>query len=370
MNAVVALDATPLLGARTGVGHTTAALLDALDAQGGFDLVAFAITWRGRHDLPAYLPARVRAATAPIPARLTRQLWRRVAFPRIELWTGPVDVVHATNFVAPPTKAPIVLTLHDITFLTRPDLCTDDTRGYRALVERALDRGAVLHTFSDTVADAAVRALDVAPARVRRVYPGVGPIGTGDPARGRALVATDRYVLALGTIEPRKNLPVLVRAFAAVAAARPGIRLVVAGPDGWDGSAFATAVSALPDPGVVLRLGYVDDRARADLLAGAAALAYPSLDEGFGHPPLEAMLAGTPVVAAEAGAIPEVVGDAALLVSPTDTEALAEALGRVLDDESLRAELVVRGKERAGRYSWKKAAAELAGWYRELACER
>ena len=143
--------------------------------------------------------------------------------------------------------------------------------------------------------------------------------------------------------------------------------LVVAGPDGWGASAFTEALAVNSASERIRRLGYVTDQQRADLLAGASVLAYPSLDEGFGHPPLEAMAAGVPVVAARAGALPEVSGDAALLVDPTDQDALSDALSRVLDDEDLRAKLIARGHTRVGDFSWSRCVDELVALYRRLA---
>jgi glycosyltransferase involved in cell wall biosynthesis len=303
-----------------------------------------------------------------MPARVAHRAWRRVPWPSIEHWTGPVDVVHATNFVAPPSRAPVVVTVHDLAFATMPELCRPETRSYGPLLRRALARGAVVHAVSDYVAEAVREHFAVPHDRVTRIYEGAAPMLTaGDPAAGAQLAGSPRYVLALGTIEPRKNLPRLVHAFDAVAADRTDTLLVVAGPDGWGTSAFAAAVAATSAPDRVRRLGYVSDQQRADLLAGAAALAYPSLDEGFGHPPLEAMAAGVPVVAARAGALPEVTGDAAVLVDPTDVGAIAGALARVLDDDALRAALITRGRVRVDAFPWSRCVDELVTLYHRVA---
>jgi alpha-1,3-rhamnosyl/mannosyltransferase len=177
----------------------------------------------------------------------------------------------------------------------------------------------------------------------------------------------ERYVLAIGTIEPRKNLPGLVRAFDLVAKTDPDVRLVIAGADGWGVDALDHAVAVSPFAGRIVRLGYVSDADHADLLAGASVLAYPSLYEGFGHPPFEAMAAGVPVVTTTAGSLPEVVGDAAELVPPGDEAALADALTRVLTDDALRAELVARGRRRAGAFPWSTAIDNFVGLYRRVA---
>lgn len=363
----VAIDGTSLLGARTGVGHLTAGLVSALAARGDVQVVVFAVTWRGRRDLAAALPPGVAAATAPIPARLARALWRRMDAPGVERWTGPVDVVHATNYVAPPARAPAVVTVHDLTFVHYPQMCTADTLTYPHLIRRALDRDASVHVVSDFVGGEVQAEFGLPADRVVRVYPGLRRTGPGgDAGAGRTLAGADRYVLALGTIEPRKNLPTLVRAFDRAAGRDARRYLVVAGPDGWDRDAFAAAHTTARHRDRVRRLGYVTEAERRDLLAGAAAFAYPSHYEGFGHPPLEAMSAGVPVVAARAGALPEVLGDAALLVDPADVEGLAEGLDRVLDDEALRATLIARGHEQAARFSWDRAAGDFSALYRGL----
>jgi len=362
----VAIDATSLLGTTTGVGQVTAHLIEAVAARGDIDLRAFAISWRGRNGLGEQLPRGVTAATKPFPARLTRALWPHAPIPHVEHWTGPVDLVHATSFVAPPSHTPVLLTVHDLTFVRFSEMCAGDTLTYPRLIRVALDRGALIHTYSDCIADEIVESFGLPRDRVVRVYPGLAPTAGGDAARGRQLAGTDRYVLALGTIEPRKNLPMLVRAFDGVAADDPSVRLVIGGPDGWGAEAFADACAAAHHGDRVIRLGYVDVRDRRDLLAGATVLAYPSIYEGFGHPPLEAMLAGVPVVASNAGTLVEVLGDAALLPDPLDADAIAAALGRALNDPQLRADLVRLGHERTLRYTWERASGDFAQLYREI----
>jgi glycosyltransferase involved in cell wall biosynthesis len=275
--------------------------------------------------------------------------------------------VHATSFVAPPSDAPVLLTVHDLTFVRFPEMCSGDTLTYPTLIEKAIERGAMLHTYSDFIARELCEHFRLPAERVARVYPGLAATAGGDTAAGRRLAGAERYVLALGTIEPRKNLPMLVRAFDLVAAGDPAVRLVVGGPDGWGVEDFEAACAAAAHGDRIARLGYVDDRQRRDLLAGATVLAYPSIYEGFGHPPLEAMQAGVPVVASSAGALAEVLGDAALLPDPTDADAIGAALARVLSDDETRRTLIERGAARTARYSWDVQRDEFAALYRDLA---
>jgi glycosyltransferase involved in cell wall biosynthesis len=362
----VAVDGTSLLGCRTGIGHMIAELLGTLAARPDVETVTFAVTWRGRKELARMVPAGSSAAAAPVPARLARVVWAHTDALRAERWTGAVDVVHAPNFVAPPAHAPVVLTIHDLTFARSPELCTADVLGYPRLIRRALGRGATVHVVSDSVG-AEVRAeFDLPPERVVRVYAGLRPTEGGDAAAGHRLAGGQHYVLALGTVEPRKNLPRLVAAFDAVASTERDVRLVVAGPDGWGSDDLATACGSARHRNRIRRLGYLSEHDRRDLVAGAAVFAYPSLYEGFGHPPLEAMAAGIPVVAGRAGALPEVLGDGALLVDPLDESELAAALATVLADDARRRELVARGRDRAVRYSWERAGDEFVALYRRL----
>ena len=218
-----------------------------------------------------------------------------------------------------------------------PELCRPETLSYEPLLRQAIARGALVHAVSDFVAAEVRDYFNLPEHRVVRVYAGIAATADGDAVAGRELAGGASYVLAIGTVEPRKNLPTLVRAFDRVAADDDGVMLVVAGPDGWGTQPFADAVAHARFGVRIRRLGYVTNAQRSDLLAGAAVLAYPSLYEGFGHPPFEAMAAGVPVVTARAGALPEAVGDAAVLVDPTDVDALADALSRVLTDPALRA---------------------------------
>lgn len=339
-------------------------LLDRLAARADTDVVAYAVS--GRMGLDGSVPPNVRRGRSRLPAQVAWWCWERIDFPRIEHWTGRVDVVHGTNFVGPPAAAPVIVTIHDLTFLHFPEMCTASTLRYPRLVRRALGRGAHVHVPSDFVRNEVLDTFDVEPSRVTRVHHGLTLAEPGDARRGRERAGALRYILALGTIEPRKNLAQLVRAFDALAADHDDLALVVAGPDGWGAEAFTESVRVAHAADRIRRLGYVAPDERADLLAGAAAFAYPSMYEGFGFPPLEAMAAGVPVVAAAAGALPEVLGDAALLVDPRDVDDLSGALERVLDDNDLRARLVARGHARAGRYRWEITVEQVAELYRSL----
>ncbi len=324
------------------------------------------------HNFPVAAGCEGTGATGPgVPARLVHAAWARWALPPAELYTGKVDVVHGTNFVVPPThKAAMVVTVHDLSPLHFPEFCRPAARAYPDLVKKAVSRGAWVHADSEFVAGEVVEALGVPAERVRAVHLGVtAPIPLPGAKGWRQLLPgwVSSYVLALGRVEPRKDLPSLVRAFGHFAGPRPGLALVIAGPDGWGSEQLSAAVAASPVSERVLRMGWVDDRTRDALIEGATIFAYPSRYEGFGLPPLQAMASGTPVVASATGALKEVLGDAASLVTVGDEGALADALESLLDHADARRELSRRGRDRAARYTWEACASGLTALYRQSA---
>lgn len=358
----VAIDVTALLGVRTGIGRSVEEVLTALQAlPDGPRLLPYAV---GRPRHRAELPTG--ATLVPVPTRLLLAAWSRSGQPSVDRWVQGARVLHATAFVAPPSRLPTLVTVHDCAFALHPATVASTVHAFDPLLRRAVARGAHVHTTTAQVAGELEDLLGVdlrAQGRLSVVPFAVPRLGPA-PAR-RA--AQEPYVLALGTMEPRKNLPSLVRAFGALADRHPDLRLVLAGPEGSGTEAVRQAVIALPGP-VRARVripGAVDGATRDRLLAGAAALAYPSLYEGFGFPVLEAMTVGTPVVAADLPALREVAGDGALFAAGGD-DALAEALHHLLDDGTVREHLVRRGRAVAAGYSWERTARGLLEVYRRL----
>ena len=368
----VGFDATPLLGRPTGIGVFCAGALEGLAGRDDVAVSAYAVSWRRRHGIDDRVPAGVPTAQRPMPARPLHAAWGRWSWPPLEWFTGPLDVVHGGNYVVPPTRrAARVVTVHDLTVEHFPELCDPPTLAYPGLIRRAVAEGAWVHTDSEFVAAEVVATFAVDPARVRAVPLGVPPLPAAAPAGASLPIdlpeGCRRYVLAVGTIEPRKDYPLLVRAFGAVAAAHPDVALVVVGGDGWGAERFAEAVAASPARDRIVRPGYLSDADLAAVLRSAAVLAYPSRYEGFGFPPLQAMAASVPVVATAAGAVPEVVGDGAWLVAPGDVDGLADRLVAALNGGADRDALVARGLARSGAFSWTACAAGLAALYRDAA---
>ncbi len=345
-----------------------------MTARPGIDVRAYAVSGRRRHLIDSHLPAGVAVHQRPMPARPLHALWARGDVPPVEWFIGAADVVHGTNFVVPPTgHAAAVVSVHDLTPLRHPELCSAATLAYPGLIRRALGRGAWVHADSAFVAGEVIEAFGADPARVRVVAPGIPdlpPVTDAEAAStlGRLLPpGTGRFCLAVGTAEPRKDLPGLVRAFGELAARHGDVSLVLAGPPGWGEEALASAVAVSPARERIVRTGWVEAPDLSALLGRAVVLAYPSLYEGFGFPPLQAMRAGVPVVASRAGSLPEVLGDGALMVEPGDHDALVDGLDSCLADEALRARLIAAGAAWSARFSWERCAAGLEDLYRDAA---
>jgi glycosyltransferase involved in cell wall biosynthesis len=348
----VVVDGTPLLGTRTGVGRYTGHLLTALAAgPGGLDLAATAFTWRGLSALADEVPARVRAVGRRAPARLLHEAWARTEFPPVEALTGRCDVVHATNFVLPPMRRACgVVTVHDLSYLRLPDTVTAASARYRDLVPRSLRRAAVVLTPSEAIAQEVSAEYGVAATATPL---GVDPEWltvsrpTADWLRHRGL--PERYLLFVGTVEPRKDLPTLLAAYRMLRAdSHDCPPLVLAGPSGWGPALDLAGLS----PTDVVQIGYLEEAVLRPVVAGAAALCFPSLYEGFGLPPLEALAAGTPVVGTDIATTREVCADLALLAPPRDPDALANAILSVLAAPPDPA----AGRAHAAEFTWARTA--------------
>ncbi|MEI7771630.1 MAG: glycosyltransferase family 1 protein [Chloroflexales bacterium] len=318
----------------------------------------------------------VRARPIPLSPRLLTILWQRLRLPLpVERLIGPIDILHAPDFVLPPTRARALLTVHDLTFMVYPETADAGLRRYlMAAVPRSLRRADLVLVDSLATRADLHRLLGVAQDRVRLLYPGVSPrfrpLPAADTEPLRALLGLpELFLLFVGTLEPRKNLVRLIAAFDRLVAdgAHPGLSLVIAGRRGWLYEEIFAAVARLGLAERVRFLNFVDDAQLPGVYNLARAFVYPSLYEGFGLPALEAMACGTPVVTSAVSSLPEVAGDAAVLVDPLDPEAIAGGIARALADP---ARLRAAGPAQARRFSWDAAAAGLIDTYRALAGPR
>jgi glycosyltransferase involved in cell wall biosynthesis len=366
----VALMGRSLRGRMSGVVRYTHELVTALAPRLGDDLTVFVTRASdGLDGLP------VRRIRAPFRTRTeyARACWEQTVVP-VQVARLEPAVYHSPNYILPlAVRCPTVVTVHDLAFL---DASLHRLRSHlylstlTTLAARHADRVICVsqHTyeqFIDHFPDAADRA--------RVVTEGVGPSFTRQPAdaveRFRARhKLPERYILFVGTFEPRKNLARLVDAFEkAVRATDAPDHLVLCGGTGWKNDDVFARIDASPVRDRIRVLGYLADEELASAYSGCSLFAYPSTSEGFGLPPVEAMACGAPVLTSDTGALPETVGRSALTVDPFTTDAIADGMIRLLTDEALRHELVAAGRARAGLLSWDAVAERTLAIYEEIA---
>ncbi len=359
-----------------GIGRYTRELLRALNRVDAVNAYALFYASRSpRHALPP-LNANFRVKALPFHDIWLARFWGRARVPAPVEWiTGAVDVYHSPDFTLPPTRrgTRTLLTVHDLSFVRDPGSAAPGLLTYlNAVVPRSVARAD--HVLADSLAtrDDLVELYRTPADKISVLYCGVEDVFA--PVTDAAALTAVRakyglggapFVLAVSTLQPRKNYVRLLEALAQVP--DNDLRLVFAGGKGWLYDSIFAAVERLGLRERVTFAGFVDDADLPALYSAAQVLAYPSLYEGFGLPMLEAMACGTPVVASIASCLPEVAGDAALLIDPYDVAALAEALTRAHTDEALRADLRARGRLRAAGFRWDESARQLVELYRRIA---
>lgn len=357
----ILLDYRPALRERTGVGEYVHGLASALRAHlsPGDELVLFSSSLRDRLD-GGVIPG-ASSVDARVPVRLLNYAWHRLEWPPVEMLAGPADIIHAAHPLLIPARSGVrVITMHDLDFLDHPERTRAEIRrDYPELVPRHARLADLVVANSRQTAALATDRLGVASDRLVICRPGA-------PSWPRR-VEPSRVgpILFVGTVEPRKNLDVLFRAYARVLAGRPGVPpLVLAGRTVEQSKTILQPLNDTPLAGHAHHLGYVDEGARRKLYEEASMLVMPSLEEGFGLPALEAMAMGVPVIASRRGALPEVVGEAGILVDPLDDVAFAAAIDALLADPQRRITHADAGVARARGFTWEDSAARLMAAYR------
>jgi glycosyltransferase involved in cell wall biosynthesis len=343
----VVVDVAPLSHPRTGVGNYIRGSLRGIAEAGGHELVAFAPASReGRRLIEQSLDGIDAERRLPVlpAAHALRTLWSRAGFPPVERFAGDLDVFHFGDWMYPPQRGGIRSTMiHDLVPIHFPDWVHRRTRWMHGAKYRHAARACdVVIVNSRFTGDDVASTLDVDPSRIHVAYPGVDDAFRPDGPR-----AEGDYVLAVGTLEPRKNL-----ANAIAAAERLGIELRVVGARGWGGVEARGRT--------VTWLGYPSDDELPALYRGASAFVYPSRFEGFGIPVIEAMACGTPCVVSSHPSLDEAAGDAAVRVDPDDADAIASGIERA---RAARDELGRRGLEHARSFTWlANGRAHLEAW--------
>jgi glycosyltransferase involved in cell wall biosynthesis len=315
----------------------------------------------------------VRFRTIPLTDDWMARLWQRLRVPiPVEVITGPLDVFYSPDFVLPPTRRRTctLLTVHDLSFLRYPDAFVPSLRCYlERTVPRSVARADRVLADSEATRTDLIACYGALSEKVEVLYSGVDPRfrpeqepGEREQLRARYSVGDRPYVLSVGTLQPRKNYVRLIQAFATLPPAN--LQLCIAGGRGWLCEDIFAEAERHGDR--VRILGFVDDADLPALYRNAALFALPSLYEGFGLPVLEAMACGTPVVCSNISSLPEVAGDAALMVDPFDIDGLAEAMTRTLEDAGLRQRMIAKGLAQAARFTWAESARQLLGVFGAL----
>jgi glycosyltransferase involved in cell wall biosynthesis len=363
----LAIDASPLLLRSAGVKNYLYYLIRHLAGLPGSHQLHLFPFLRDVNRLNHEASATGRAATL---GRLALLRFLNIENnPLINSLYGRYDLFHTTSQVRnPPFRTRVTATLFDLTCQLMPEVHTPaNVAADRQFAQRVLRRATALLAISESTRQDAIRLLDLDPDRIRVVYPGVPRAYFEVPpersAEVRRRYALDRpYLLALGTIEPRKNLALLLDAYSGLDPdLRRGHQLVLAGPVGWRSEAV---VARLREPGRDWRhLGYVAEDDLPGLTAGAAALVYPSLYEGFGFPVAQAMAAGVPVLTSNVSSLPEVAGEAAIYADPRSVAEVRAGLERLLTGPDLRRRLAAAGRTRASRYGWDASARDTLAFF-------
>jgi alpha-1,3-rhamnosyl/mannosyltransferase len=359
-----------------GIGHYTLQLARGLRADPAVTDLRYFSTYRWLADPesalvagPSLHQARRWLPCKPQVALLYGALQSRWFRRQVERF--PDHLLHVPNFILPPCANPTVVTLHDLSHLHYPQFHPRERIVYlERYLPQTLQQATRLIAVSEFVRQEIITLLGVAPERIVTVHNGVDPAFHPyssielAPVLSRHGLQAGSYLLAVATLEPRKNLGRLAEAYGGLPATlRQRYPLVLVGARGWLTEALEQQLAPLERCGQLRRLGYVPQEELPRLYAGAHAFAYPSLYEGFGLPVLEAMSCGIPVLTANRASLPEVAGDATLLVNPEDVDAIAAGLERLLTDQEWRAGAVQRGLQQAGRFSWTRCIKETIAVY-------
>lgn len=356
----VALELQPCCGKRTGIGIYAYELAKKLESGDGLEFVGNLFNFLGRNDNSASL----QGITMPVrecrlfPYGVYRRIWDFAPIPYQSIFPGGADMSIFFNYIVPPQiGGKVITTVHDMTYIRFPE--TVDKRNLRRLergMRYSVERSDQIITVSEFSKREIVELLGVDERRVSVVYnaPSVGNGQTGERE------IPEPYILYVGSIEPRKNLARLIRAFDRLKREQ-GIphKLVLAGGGGWNNEEIYRAADMSQHREDIAFIGYVDALRKNSLYIYADAFVFPSLYEGFGIPPLEAMSFGCPVITSNAASLPEVVGDSAELVDPMDELSISEGIWKLISDRGYSDSLRQRGFEQVQKYTWAASAQRL-----------
>ncbi|MHC1749551.1 MAG: glycosyltransferase family 4 protein [Cellulosilyticaceae bacterium] len=377
----VGIELQPCLKNRSGIGVYTYELTKRLQTYDDIDIQGNIFNFLNRNDNSKDLAGlNFSMETCRLfPYGVYSRIWNQIPIHYQVLFNQKVDVYHFFNFIVPPgVKGKVIATIHDLTFERYPE--TMDQKNLTRLkknVNYSIERADKIVTISESSKQDIIKYLKVDGSKIEIIYPGVDKVVFGQEYAQRQINYVkdkyhlpDKYILYMGTIEPRKNIGAIIEAFAQLKKDNDdrikNIKLVLAGKKGWLYESIFDKVRTLNLENDVVFTDYVEDQDKAIIYQLAKIFIFPSLYEGFGIPALEAMAAGVPVITSNSSSLPEVVGTAGILVEPKDFKGIAEAMCNILNDESLAKEMIAKGYEQVKKFSWDESARKLYELYKNI----
>lgn len=374
----IAIDISQIAYRGTGVASYTREMVKSLLRNDSHnDYLLFGISLRQLNLLNEFyeevraINDRVKNCFFPIPQTVGNFLWNKFHRLTLEKLLGKIDIYHSSDWIQPPTQAKKVTTIHDLVIYKYPDVSNPQIiKTQKRRLEWVKRECHAILADSQTTKKDIVNILHIKPEKIEVVYPGISQEFTRQNNEEiirlkQKYGLLNEYILSVGTIEPRKNIKRVIRAFESflshplIAALKKPIELIIAGNCGWDNN-------LPPGNNYIKTLGYVTQSDLPALYSGASLFTYPSLYEGFGLPVLEAMACGVPVISSSRGSLKEVASDSAILVDPESEEDIASKMVQIFIDATLRSELITKGAKHAAFFTWDKAAREILSVYGKL----
>jgi glycosyltransferase involved in cell wall biosynthesis len=371
----IAIDYTPAFHQRAGIGRLVRDLVSALFVAD--PITPYRLFVAGSPTPSIDVPDNFQWKSTPISPEWLARIWHRAHFPiPVELFTGKVDLYHATDFTLPPVakRTKTIVTVHDLSFVRVPDAAPAKLRNYlNSVVPRSVKRADMVIADSVATRDDLIDLYKINPEKIEVLYSGVEkryqPMRNKDNLKfvlEKYKIPSVPYLLTVGTVQPRKNYARIVEALNILHIKGFDLHLVIAGQPGWLQDDLYETVRRLNLDQHVHITGFVDEADLPILYSHAQCVPYPSLYEGFGFPILESMACGVPVVTSNVSSLPEVAGGAAVLVDPYDVESLASAIQKILQDSDFRSMLVKRGFEQIKNFTWEQTATSLIRLYNQI----
>jgi len=374
----IGIDCNPIMNKKTGVGnymHNLLLELAKIDKTNSYTLFFYSlrnldITKAGQYNFKYKKTVSLR-----IPRLLLDFFWNNLRFPPIEFFIGRVNIFHG-NFYLPPMKKGVngIITIYDMSFFDCPEFHTKATQRFRSKVLKSHYIASKIVTISDFSKSEILKYINIPEEKIEVIYPGVSlptevKLKRNEDDILKKYSLSKKYILYVGTIEPRKNLEGLIKAYKLLLSDdkyKNKYDLVIVGKLGWKYETFFKTLENLDLQDKVKRLGYIPDEELPAIYKHTSLFVYPSIYEGFGLPVLEAMAYGVPVITSNISSLPEVAGDAALLINPYNYKEIRDGIADILSTEQLKSQLIARGKDRVKKFPWRKTAEKTLEIYKKV----